>query len=186
MGVNSSQTLPSGTSVHPSVSPLLVPMQPIDYEGFQLFMATYLENDIPEELCQHLFTSFKSKTGGSSPDQPQAGTGLLGRPLPFSAPLIASSSTRPSFALLVSAAEIAAAVTPLSQRLLGVLGLDERCQVGLSSGVSPPLASDRGFPLKTRVRKPLHQNSFILEVPVYFLAHFLDVFLVFSQTFAGV
>uniref|UniRef100_A0A7N6A5Q8 Diacylglycerol kinase n=1 Tax=Anabas testudineus TaxID=64144 RepID=A0A7N6A5Q8_ANATE len=39
--------------------------QPIDYEGFHLFMATYLENDIPEELCQHLFTSFKSKTGGS-------------------------------------------------------------------------------------------------------------------------
>uniref|UniRef100_A0A671YZC9 Diacylglycerol kinase n=1 Tax=Sparus aurata TaxID=8175 RepID=A0A671YZC9_SPAAU len=45
------------------------PEQPIDYEGFQLFMATYLENDIPEELCQHLFTSFKSKTGGCSPDQ---------------------------------------------------------------------------------------------------------------------
>uniref|UniRef100_A0A8C2Z6L9 Diacylglycerol kinase n=1 Tax=Cyclopterus lumpus TaxID=8103 RepID=A0A8C2Z6L9_CYCLU len=42
------------------------PEQPIDYEGFQLFMATYLENDIPEELCQHLFTSFKSKTGGYS------------------------------------------------------------------------------------------------------------------------
>uniref|UniRef100_A0A7N8WN08 Diacylglycerol kinase n=1 Tax=Mastacembelus armatus TaxID=205130 RepID=A0A7N8WN08_9TELE len=53
-------------------------MQPIDYEGFQLFMATYLENDIPEELCQHLFTSFKSKTGGCSPDQSRAGTSLLG------------------------------------------------------------------------------------------------------------
>uniref|UniRef100_A0A3Q3RKD6 Diacylglycerol kinase n=1 Tax=Mastacembelus armatus TaxID=205130 RepID=A0A3Q3RKD6_9TELE len=52
--------------------------QPIDYEGFQLFMATYLENDIPEELCQHLFTSFKSKTGGCSPDQSRAGTSLLG------------------------------------------------------------------------------------------------------------
>ncbi|XP_054470924.1 diacylglycerol kinase beta isoform X1 [Anoplopoma fimbria] len=51
--------------------------QPIDYEGFQLFMATYLENDIPEELCQHLFTSFKSKTGGCSPDQSRAGTSLL-------------------------------------------------------------------------------------------------------------
>ncbi|KAA8593075.1 hypothetical protein FQN60_018530, partial [Etheostoma spectabile] len=51
--------------------------QPIDYEGFQLFMATYLENDIPEELCQHLFTSFKSKTGGCSPDQSCAGTSLL-------------------------------------------------------------------------------------------------------------
>uniref|UniRef100_A0A8C3FXF8 Diacylglycerol kinase n=1 Tax=Cyclopterus lumpus TaxID=8103 RepID=A0A8C3FXF8_CYCLU len=54
------------------------PEQPIDYEGFQLFMATYLENDIPEELCQHLFTSFKSKTGGCSPDPSRAGTSLLG------------------------------------------------------------------------------------------------------------
>ncbi|XP_038862440.1 diacylglycerol kinase beta [Salvelinus namaycush] len=52
--------------------------QPIDYEGFQLFMTTYLENDIPEELCQHLFTSFKSKTGGCSPEVPRAGAGLLG------------------------------------------------------------------------------------------------------------
>ncbi|CAB1347029.1 unnamed protein product [Coregonus sp. 'balchen'] len=52
-------------------------MVPIDYEGFQLFMATYLENDIPEELCQHLFTSFKSKTGGCSPEVPRAGVGLL-------------------------------------------------------------------------------------------------------------
>ncbi|XP_076841431.1 diacylglycerol kinase beta isoform X1 [Brachyhypopomus gauderio] len=52
--------------------------QPIDYEGFQLFMATYLENDIPEELCQHLFTSFKSKTGGgSSPSAPRTTPSLL-------------------------------------------------------------------------------------------------------------
>ncbi|XP_046700960.1 diacylglycerol kinase beta isoform X2 [Silurus meridionalis] len=54
------------------------PEQPIDYEGFQLFMTTYLENDIPEELCQHLFTSFKSKTGTSnSPDVPRTGAQLL-------------------------------------------------------------------------------------------------------------
>ncbi|XP_064185714.1 diacylglycerol kinase beta [Anguilla rostrata] len=51
--------------------------QPIDYEGFQLFMKTYLENDIPEELCQHLFTSFKSKTGDGSPGLPRTGAGLL-------------------------------------------------------------------------------------------------------------
>uniref|UniRef100_A0A673KQJ0 Diacylglycerol kinase n=1 Tax=Sinocyclocheilus rhinocerous TaxID=307959 RepID=A0A673KQJ0_9TELE len=49
-------------------------LQPIDYEGFQLFMTTYLENDIPEELCKHLFTSFKSKNGGgSSPDTSRSG-----------------------------------------------------------------------------------------------------------------
>uniref|UniRef100_A0A8C1TGM7 Diacylglycerol kinase n=1 Tax=Cyprinus carpio TaxID=7962 RepID=A0A8C1TGM7_CYPCA len=49
------------------------PEQPIDYEGFQLFMTTYLENDIPEELCKHLFTSFKSKNGGGtqSPSEQQ-------------------------------------------------------------------------------------------------------------------
>lgn len=67
-----------------NLSALSFPMQPIDYEGFQLFMVTYLENDIPEELCQHLFTSFKSKTGGCSPDQSRAGTSLLGRVLVFS------------------------------------------------------------------------------------------------------
>uniref|UniRef100_A0A8B9RFP4 Diacylglycerol kinase n=1 Tax=Astyanax mexicanus TaxID=7994 RepID=A0A8B9RFP4_ASTMX len=62
---------------HHSIS-LVCSLQPIDYEGFQLFMATYLENDIPEELCQHLFTSFKSKnSGGGSPDAPRAGASLL-------------------------------------------------------------------------------------------------------------
>ncbi|XP_072555951.1 diacylglycerol kinase beta-like isoform X2 [Paramormyrops kingsleyae] len=53
------------------------PEQPIDYEGFQLFMKTYLENDIPQELCQHLFTSFKSKTGQGSPAGPHNSLGLL-------------------------------------------------------------------------------------------------------------
>lgn len=53
-------------------------VQPIDYEGFRLFMATYLENDIPEELCQHLFTSFKSKTGAASPDRCRAAGSVLG------------------------------------------------------------------------------------------------------------
>ncbi|KAF7215210.1 diacylglycerol kinase beta isoform X1 [Nothobranchius furzeri] len=54
------------------------PDEPIDYEGFKLFMATYLENDLPEDLCQHLFTSFKSKTGHYCVDQPQTGASILG------------------------------------------------------------------------------------------------------------
>uniref|UniRef100_A0A668TH92 Diacylglycerol kinase n=1 Tax=Oreochromis aureus TaxID=47969 RepID=A0A668TH92_OREAU len=72
------------------------PEQPIDYEGFQLFMVTYLENDIPEELCQHLFTSFKSKTGGCSPDQSRAGTSLLGRMLRFLKGFLSPTSPLPS------------------------------------------------------------------------------------------
>ena len=32
--------------------------QDIDYEGFRLFMDTFLEVDTPEELCRHLFLSF--------------------------------------------------------------------------------------------------------------------------------
>ncbi|XP_054642882.1 diacylglycerol kinase beta isoform X2 [Dunckerocampus dactyliophorus] len=54
------------------------PEQPIDYEGFQLFMTTYLENHIPDLLCQHLFTSFQSKTAAQSPDHPQPPGTTLG------------------------------------------------------------------------------------------------------------
>ncbi|XP_043860870.1 diacylglycerol kinase gamma isoform X4 [Dromiciops gliroides] len=37
------------------------PEQPIDYEGFKVFMTTYLDEEIPEDLCKHLFLSFTSK-----------------------------------------------------------------------------------------------------------------------------
>lgn len=40
------------------------PEEPIDYEGFRLFMETYLEADIGEELCKHLFLSFIKKSSG--------------------------------------------------------------------------------------------------------------------------
>ncbi|XP_032807523.1 diacylglycerol kinase beta-like isoform X1 [Petromyzon marinus] len=41
--------------------------QPIDLEGFRLFMRTYLETDIPEDLCRHLFMSFQKKSSQASP-----------------------------------------------------------------------------------------------------------------------
>uniref|UniRef100_A0A8C3U4I4 Diacylglycerol kinase n=1 Tax=Catharus ustulatus TaxID=91951 RepID=A0A8C3U4I4_CATUS len=52
------------------------PEQPIDYEGFCLFMKTYLEADVPEELCQHLFTSFKRKICQASPESQQQSPGV--------------------------------------------------------------------------------------------------------------
>ncbi|CAH1773550.1 unnamed protein product [Owenia fusiformis] len=41
------------------------PEEPIDYEGFKQFMETYLEvDDIPKELCEHLFLSFLKRPSG--------------------------------------------------------------------------------------------------------------------------
>lgn len=55
---------------------LLLCHQPIDYEGFCLFMKTYLEADVPEELCQHLFTSFKRKICQASPETQHQSPGV--------------------------------------------------------------------------------------------------------------
>uniref|UniRef100_A0A663LTD5 Diacylglycerol kinase n=1 Tax=Athene cunicularia TaxID=194338 RepID=A0A663LTD5_ATHCN len=56
--------------------PPLSPPQPIDYEGFRLFMKTYLEADVPEELCKHLFTSFKRKICHVSPETQSQSPGI--------------------------------------------------------------------------------------------------------------
>ena len=52
--------------------------QPIGYPCFKLFMDLYLEAEIPEELCQHLFFSFMKKgqmAGAPAGALPNVGTG---------------------------------------------------------------------------------------------------------------
>uniref|UniRef100_A0A4W5L6H6 Diacylglycerol kinase n=1 Tax=Hucho hucho TaxID=62062 RepID=A0A4W5L6H6_9TELE len=57
--------------------------QEIDFEGFKVFMHTFLESELAEEFCQHLFLSFSNtgpKPSPSSIDKPR----VTGKTLHFS------------------------------------------------------------------------------------------------------
>uniref|UniRef100_A0A674E070 Diacylglycerol kinase n=1 Tax=Salmo trutta TaxID=8032 RepID=A0A674E070_SALTR len=76
------------------------PEEVIDFEGFKVFMQTFLESELAEEFCQHLFLSFSNKGPKPSPssiDKPRV-TGLKlikGNSTPLKVPTLPRTLPRP-------------------------------------------------------------------------------------------
>jgi hypothetical protein len=49
----------------------------VDFEGFKLFMDTYLEVETPDELCRHLFLSFIKRRAPQQSSSPVSSCGTF-------------------------------------------------------------------------------------------------------------